>query len=658
MGGSILAVAAIGISLLALQRLFPLAARDSWLWRAAGVAGGALALAAAWRWRRRLWRWLVSLPFAVSLLGGLLLATAAGTFVLQGVSAEEFDKRYGKAAGALRLLALDDIFHALPFRGLLALLALALLLVTLRRRFWRVDQWGFALSHAGVIAVLCGGLIWSLWGGKGFIDLHEGQTVAAMRPMEGAGPAMPLGFSVRLDRFEVERHPGEYRLLTYDLRGAKPRLERSRAVAGANPEEWLAAGAAAAEGAAYRVRAVYPDFALQTSLRPPREGETGRTGIALAVENRDGSRRTVTLFAGLEERDSLALTRPQVAVRVVEGPPPAREAPKEKPSPARHVISVGAGGAGAVEEIAVAPGRSYQAAGGALEVGVLAFYPDFLWNGDRGEASSRSTAPNNPALRVRVNGEERWLFANAPDFGAGEEHGGGGEPVALRYRYEPARGPVGREVVIVASTREALDYRDGERASMRPLAAEPGDDQPIADGVPVYFEALHANVVEENRAVNRSNQWRRPMVDVEVRRAGRTERHYLAAGGEPLPLDDARAAVLVFDLSGNDVKSFRSHVTVLDKGAPALASVVAVNDSLFYGGYRFYQSNFRREDPTYSGLLVVWDPGLPVAYAGFVMVALGVAWSFYVRPWLRGRAARAGGATGASGGAGGKEAAV
>jgi cytochrome c biogenesis protein ResB len=57
-----------------------------------------------------------------------------------------------------------------------------------------------------------------------------------------------------------------------------------------------------------------------------------------------------------------------------------------------------------------------------------------------------------------------------------------------------------------------------------------------------------------------------------------------------------------------------------------------VNDPLSYKGYSFYQSNYRKEDPTYSGILVVRDPGLPVVWAGFVMVCAGVIFAFYARP--------------------------
>ncbi|MBI4230775.1 MAG: cytochrome c biogenesis protein ResB, partial [Planctomycetes bacterium] len=57
-------------------------------------------------------------------------------------------------------------------------------------------------SHMGVVVILCGGLVGNLAGVTGSMELHEGETTYAIAAEEGG--MFPLGFAVRLDRFQVE----------------------------------------------------------------------------------------------------------------------------------------------------------------------------------------------------------------------------------------------------------------------------------------------------------------------------------------------------------------------------------------------------------------------------------------------------------------------
>jgi cytochrome c biogenesis factor len=48
-----------------------------------------------------------------------------------------------------------------------------------------------------------------------------------------------------------------------------------------------------------------------------------------------------------------------------------------------------------------------------------------------------------------------------------------------------------------------------------------------------------------------------------------------------------------------------------------------------------YQVNYNPEDPSYSGLEAVYDPGVTWVFLGFALICLGVFWMFYVEPRLR-----------------------
>jgi cytochrome c biogenesis protein ResB len=65
-----------------------------------------------------------------------------------------------------------------------------------------------------------------------------------------------------------------------------------------------------------------------------------------------------------------------------------------------------------------------------------------------------------------------------------------------------------------------------------------------------------------------------------------------------------------------------------------LKKTIAVNDSLSYRGYRFYQSGYDEKNEQYTTLSVVKDPGLETAYAGFAMLTVGIIYMLYVRPRL------------------------
>src|SRR5262249_1923821 len=63
---------------------------------------------------------------------------------------------------------------------------------------------------------------------------------------------------------------------------------------------------------------------------------------------------------------------------------------------------------------------------------------------------------------------------------------------------------------------------------------------------------------------------------------------------------------------------------------------IRVNDYLYYEGYRFFQTNAIPELPTYSGIGVVYDPGIPVVLMGMYLTIVGAAIVFIVRPIVEG----------------------
>mgnify|MGYP000392136655 CR=1 FL=1 len=303
--------------------------------------------------RRLLICTLTSLPFAVALLALVLLATILGTLILQGLPPEAYARHYGGAVAPILLgLGLNDLFHASWYAAWLVLLAAALVLVAVRRKTWRPPQWGHGLAHLGVVLILAGALAGVREGFKGHIDLHEGQSTDAALPVSRAGAAAtprPLGFSLRLDDFDVEHYPPEPKFVVYERQGNsfKPRKAIKLKDAGA----WTAIGSGGASfrwvrrieasrreseshvllvqrdatappeeipvtpdatvplpGGAWRVRVLgyYPDFVIDTETRKPASRSPHPNNPALQVEvlpTGGGPGRKQWLFARMPEFD-------------------------------------------------------------------------------------------------------------------------------------------------------------------------------------------------------------------------------------------------------------------------------------------------------------------------------------------------------------------
>jgi hypothetical protein len=70
---------------------------------------------------------------------------------------------------------------------------------------------------------------------------------------------------------------------------------------------------------------------------------------------------------------------------------------------------------------------------------------------------------------------------------------------------------------------------------------------------------------------------------------------------------------------------------------PAAGREIRVNDYFQHRGFRFFQTNAIPEAPLYSGIGVVYDPGIPWVLAGMYTVIAGAAFAFLLRPILLGR---------------------
>ncbi len=94
------------------------------------------------------------------------------------------------------------------------------------------------------------------------------------------------------------------------------------------------------------------------------------------------------------------------------------------------------------------------------------------------------------------------------------------------------------------------------------------------------------------------------------------------------------AARQVMSRSQGPVKAYKSTVEFIENDKVVLTKLIAVNSPATFKGYTFYQLSYNPEDLRWTSLQVVRDPGVPVVYAGFLLMMVGLTVVFCVGPYL------------------------
>lgn len=249
-----------------------------------------------------------------------------------------------------------------------------------------------------------------------------------------------------------------------------------------------------------------------------------------------------------------------------------------------------------------------------------AVYPDFT------TVQHVAAAPGGqPAVQVTLAGETRWLMDGerlaTPD--------GLTAVVFGKERPQPPAGVLTSFLVSAADRKVVIHTADGEMSA------------PLAEGAALAGGALRIGQVLESATrtdqyATRSPRWRNPVAVIETTVGGQVQEQVVsAAKPRGVFLGRDQRAALVFEKREKEVKAFLSHVTAR-RGDELQRAVISVNDPFTFAGWTLYQVNYNPEEPNYSGLEAVRDPGVTWVFLGFALICAGVAYMFYVEPRLRG----------------------
>lgn len=562
------------------------------------TAGMSLALiAAAHLAPRRLLPLLAGFRVAAASLALLAVASALGTLIVQGKAPAFYGTKFGALAAMILTLRLDDLFHSLWFGGLVALMNAGLVTSALRRWPVTLRNVGFFSAHLGILVIEAGAGLSAVFTVKARVDLHVGETASTAQVISSGLPTprkVALGAAVQLLKFDVDHWADQPRVLMY-LPGKKGGYDLK-----ASFENEVGVRHRLPDGAAFRVRALFPDLVMSQRLV-----ESGGNTLALKLTV-DGKETFLTPG----ERSRVDARGGQVTVVL------GRQRPSAKPdAPPLHTVKGAQGEAKPIQ-----PGEDVSLADGT-RVKALRFFPHFSYDIDKKEAVNVSDAPVNPALEVEVAGARRWLFAKMPGF----SHAQGGPQ--LTYAFAPQGGSAVVTVIAVDSADRTVLVRKPD-GTEQTLPFKEGLE--VVDGIRLGALLEKASIVREPATA--SQQMKNPAVLVEISEGGRTREVLMTAGQrEPVPVG---RGLLTFETHVSDPKAFRSEIAVW-RGADEKRTIVSVNNPVSVGPWKLYQANYRADDPSYSGLDAVRDPGVSWVFTGFGLLFLGVSYLIYAAPRMR-----------------------
>ena len=543
-----------------------------------------------------------------------------------------------RVAEALRL---TDLFAAWWFIGLFYLLSANLVVGAVVRRKPSLRNLGFHAAHMGLVMVVLGATVGAYRGQRGVLPLNVGQASSSFI---GQSPmtSRPLGFAVRLDRFDTLYHEDLVVevLSTNDphhgmMGGPAPlrhayKLEAGSSFELTDPESrssWTVTMAEITESPGlvrtYLAADVGPP-AARLEFREPdaAEGEyldlwlTGDDLPYIDLDNR--FKVKVSPQDGLDVETMLDLGG--------DGCVPGTESGwlslSREGAPSR-VTPVDEGMVLQYED---------------LEILIEDLVPDFRVGKTEGDPLE---FPRNPALRARMRGpdghEGEFLFFSDPRVQGFSQLPWEGYEVTFEYDYwcSPTRD---RVLILVDGDGRATALFSGPESEPQAVPMAEGASLEHAAGTLAVSEILAAGRQKTILAeASEGDPDRHTALKLAFDGIEDTEQWLLSNtpdGAHLLRSPDGTSgfALMLANNTDRPPRDWRSHVSFVEEGQDVGQGELEVNQPAIFRGFRFYQSDADASRPDYSGLQVVHDPAWPLVQIGLWMLLLGICWCFYVQP--------------------------
>ena len=519
--------------------------------------------------------------------------------------------------------ALAEFYGAWWFHGLLALLGVNVLAAMLARYPFNRRQIGFVLTHSSILVVLIGALITREFAENGSMGIAEGQSTNEFRLAD-------------VPTLHVSGPNGQ--VTTLEL--SDPVFRGFDAVPSPKVKS-IAVG-----DLAITVQSYLPHSVMRTEM--VNDNPRSSPALELALSHGHGE-HVEWLFPNRKTRVGEML----VAYRVAKSEEDFTKFQQAEQPGSESVGLVKVSHAGRDYHLSLAECRKRPMPIG--QTGLTAYVTRYFPHanvGTNNKIANASDRPINPAIEVQLRGpdidEKRLAFARFPDFGAMHSEGDKAD-VKITFvapsqderlaPMEVIEGPTGNIVV-------RLD-RPGNEPSVVPVKVGDAVEIPgTAYTVTIRRRLDHARTATTAQAAAIPKKGRVPAILLKLATGEYRQEMWVqkyapssfSVNGQPYRASFADKTVpLAFSVRLNRFRigyypgtrrprSFESSVTITDPTTGReLNRVVSMNNPTSYGGYTLYQSSYDMtgQRPV-SFLSVGKDPGIPVVFAGYALMIVGM----------------------------------
>ncbi|MHC4549449.1 MAG: cytochrome c biogenesis protein ResB [Planctomycetota bacterium] len=575
-----------------------------------------------------------------------------------------------------RRFHLFDIFEAWWFVVLLGLIAVTVTGGTIALAPWNLRQFGIAITHAGVLIVLAGGLLDLLVAKEGYIYFTYGkpdQQVAAMIGDNTNRVYHHLPFRVYLERFATEYYH-ELLVERFDW----TRRHDGRSWGGTNGH--ASHGRPFSVGATYPVRTgvtrLYENGAVRVTVHEykPRvfvrtvveESGDGKKNPAVKLglyNNPRGGRNFFVhgnnepwLFA-FEDRCCLDMYGSRFEYVWAKGAAQYERLLQEAPIPDNGTLILRRDGETVHERVRLGETADIRIGGRTVRVEFVAVR-SALAEEENVNLDRRLQTSEEPVLYLRVGGQPlpvpRDDSAFTRDFNILDG-------VEFRFDWPDPKDAGVRAIFRVVEGHNMPAVLVQADADGAPLARS------LRRGVRVPLVRLEGGFLGLEARVRSARERRevREVTDDEFLREGGGQQDDLLAAWARVevvgPWGKVERELTPYDppirygprgepqrylfalVKTQQQRDWFSVLSVIDRqGRKVETHPVQVNSPLIHGGYRFFQASAAtdRDGLGVSGISVTSNPGIYFMYVGYAVLTLGTCYIFFVRPIITRRRRR------------------
>jgi len=561
---------------------------------------------------------LSSIKFAGSLLIFITLGVITGTLILQNVEESRYLANYSQSFyHFIKLMRLEDTYHSIWFLGLVGLLNLNLLLCTVNKLPLTKKKLGFFLIHLSIFFIVGGASISNIFGVRGYIHFHTDKVYDSFNLTNYnkiLDKKNKLDFQLRLDKFEVEYYPADYRIYLYVRKGASDKFGKPYSFKAIDDVDYKVKTVSGK----LKILKFYSNFATKEVLV---EDEKGFPGAKVLMQFGDKASTGVFMDKLGLDRFFLPNSEGMVVFKWRQPENPVLEAAE------KHILKIEFRN-GEKKSLQMRLNKEYDFSE-KFTVKANRFLPSFSVDKAKAkEVDTRRDNPDNPAIRLifkdKQTGktEEHWVFQNFPEFSHGQKIP---ESANLKFVYVPFKQT--KPVYLVSGDGNVTEMLKGKVVKKYKL-----DNNTLNfDKYKIVFKKFIEKARVDHEEGNKEGSFDNPVVKCLWEANGKTEEVSFSSKDKNASFVEQRKVALILRNKETEPKAYRSYMSVLKDGKVVKTKMMEVNSPLLFGGYYFYQSNFDPKDPNYSGVMVVKDPGVYIVFLGFFMLVVGGMLRFYIK---------------------------